>query len=174
MQIGEGYDSRYEGSSGRERAAREDQTHFGRAMMDARDNIISMSAEAGMPEVLVPLLAEAAEPINQLVGRVDAFVRAGVDQPPGRALDLLAAMSAVECGVADVSVAMDNMNATSQIAGSILSTITNTLSKIKSALGKAGAWLWSLISHLTSPKEWSVKGSISIAGLANAEIEVKF
>lgn len=49
-----------------------------------------------------------------------------------------------------------------------------SLQALFNTLGKVGAWLWSVIQSLLTPKSWSIEGGVGFPGLASAKMIVSF
>ncbi|MBV9670151.1 MAG: hypothetical protein JOZ43_04270 [Acidobacteriales bacterium] len=64
----------------------------------------------------------------------------------------------------------------SKVAQSVQAALTTIRLSLMPLLRKFLAKLWSIISHLLTPKEWKLKGKVgnTVLGLAEAEIEITF
>lgn len=109
--------------------------------------------------------------VHQLIGTLHALVDAGPGQPPDLAFSAYAQFSALESAV-DNAPTYDE----SRLPFLVKESITKTWAWIKAALKRGWKRLWSLISHLTRVKEWSVGGTAStgVLGMAQAQISVTF
>ena len=108
--------------------------------------------------------------VHQLIGTVHALVDAGPGQPPDLAFSATAQFLALEGAV-------DNAPSPAPEDGrQLLDEARQTWAWIKLALKRGWKRLWSLISHLTRVKEWSVNGTIDtgLPGTAEAQISVTF
>jgi len=80
----------------------------------------------------------------------------------------------------DIMMASSATSPRSWMAQKIAQPVQSALLKLKSylmpLLKKFLSKLWSIISHLLTPKEWKLKGKVgnTVLGLAEAEIEITF
>lgn len=121
------------------------------------------------------LLDDLREAVDRLVAIVDALVAAGVGQSSDRALEAVTTMSALQDGVAEMQAG--TVRSGSAGAGGLVAKgqpVSKILAWIMKTLSRAAKWLCVLISHLLTPKEWSLTGGIGLPGLANASISVTF
>jgi hypothetical protein len=115
----------------------------------------------------IPQYAEALrDSVHQLIGTLHALVDAGPSQPPDLAFSAVAQFFALKSAV-------DNAPSLKNIPAGIPPVSWDWT---KSAVERAWTRLWSLISHLTRVKEWSVSGSIGtgLSDMAQAQISVTF
>lgn len=122
---------------------------------------------------VAPRREDLLQAIRQLVSTLDAFVHTGPGQPPELAFSAVAQYSALE---SDIDDAASDDEETAASSTGLVGGVKHVWNWIKKTLKKVGARLWSLISHLTKVKEWSVKGSVGVPllGLGNAEISLTF
>jgi hypothetical protein len=110
--------------------------------------------------------------IQQLIATLREFVDAGPGQPPDLAFSATAQYSALETDINDAAPEDGGTDLTLAPSGAV----KRAWESIKKLLSKGWSRLWSLISHLTKVKEWSVGGSIGVPflGLGQAQISVTF
>ena len=125
------------------------------------------------------LLHDLRDAVDRLIKIVDALVAAGVDQPPGRALGAVTTMSAVQDGIAEIQAGFEGTGTAGMArlvtAGQPVSkALAKSPASIMKTLNRAAKWSWALISQLLTPKEWSLTGGITLPGLSDASISVKF
>jgi hypothetical protein len=115
--------------------------------------------------------------VHQLIGTVRALVDAGPGQPPDLAFSAVAQFLALEGAVDNApTLEPDDRRRVEPSYVSLSEEVRKTWDWIKHALKLAWKRLWSLVSHLTRVKEWSVNGTISsgLPGTAQAQISVTF
>jgi hypothetical protein len=114
--------------------------------------------------------------LDQATRRLGATIRTLAEAKPEEARDLsVSAMAQLQALESDIDEAEDQTTSASVVAVQI-GKVGTVFSSIKKALTKAWKRLWSLISHLTTVKEWSVSGQAGtgILGFAQATITVTF
>lgn len=135
---------------------------------EARDGINEVVREHG---VEVEQTAGLAESIDRLAAAVDALSRTVLallaELRAGRSGGSLAVVAMVQKPVADGAVAEAETVASD-------GPVQKMLRAIKRALDRAGEWLWSMIIHLATIREWSLGGKVKVPGLAEASLTVTF
>jgi hypothetical protein len=112
--------------------------------------------------------AGLAQAIDRLTVAVDALTRTVAalmeELKAGRSGGSLAAVAVIQKPVAD-SAAEEAVSAAAS-AG----LAQRALRAIVAKLGQVGEWLWSMIIHLVTIREWSLGGKIKVPGIAEASI----
>ena len=106
-------------------------------------------------------LAEAVGALNRTVTALRKELEAGRG---GGSLPVVAVVqntTAVGASEDAVSVAHDGL-------------VRKALEKIVEKLHSAGQWLWNMIIHLVTIREWSLGGKLKVPGLAEASLNVTF
>jgi hypothetical protein len=114
--------------------------------------------------------------LDRATGRLAATVRTLADAEPDEARDLsVSAMAQLQALESDIDEAEDQATSASVVSVQV-GKVGTVFTSIKKALSKAWKRLWSLISHLTTVKEWSVSGQAGtgVLGFAQATITVTF
>ena len=88
-------------------------------------------------------------------------------------------MSAVQDGIAEIQAGFEGTGTAGMArlvtAGQPVSkALAKSPASIMKTLNRAAKWSWALISQLLTPKEWSLTGGITLPGLSDASISVKF
>jgi hypothetical protein len=113
-------------------------------------------------------LRDVANEISLLKQTADKMLTAETDQSSALALEAVTTASVTEGDLAEMQGAAQSVTTTS---GNIVS---RTLALARNTLNQAVKWLLNLISHLVTPKEWTLTGGIQMPGLAQATISVTF
>jgi hypothetical protein len=95
------------------------------------------------------------------------MVTAGPEQLPSLGLEAVTTASVIDDSLVELR---DDAATVAKDSGNVRKTLTR-ISRIWAGTVK---WLWNLISHLLTPKEWSLTGGVQMPGLAHASISVTF
>jgi hypothetical protein len=95
------------------------------------------------------------------------MITAEPDQLPSLGLEAVTTASVFDDGLVELrdaaaTIATDSGN------------VRKALARISKIWTRTVKWLWNLISHLLTPKEWSLAGGVQMPGLAHASISVTF
>jgi hypothetical protein len=103
-----------------------------------------------------------------LVQISDELPTAGTGQASSLGLEAVTTGSVIEDDLVEIQ---DAAGSVATASGRIVS---KTLAWVMRIWKRSAKWLWNLISHLLTPKEWSFTGGIGMPGLVNASISVTF
>ena len=135
---------------------------------ETHEGISELISEHGAEVAQTAGLAEA---IDRLTEAVDALTRTVVallgELRAGRGGGSLAAVAVMQKPVADG--AAEEAKAVAP-EGPVKRALQTILGKLK----RAGEWLWSMIIHLVTIREWSLGGKIGVPGLGEASFTVTF
>jgi hypothetical protein len=136
---------------------------------DTREGINELIREH---ESAIAQTAGLAQAIDRLTAAVDALTRTVAalmeELKAGRSAGSLGAVAVIQKPVAD-SAAEEAVSAAAS-AG----VVQRALRAIVAKLDRIGEWLWSMIIHLVTIREWSLGGKMKIPGIAEASINVTF
>jgi hypothetical protein len=168
--------------------------------MSSKDGYDRLEAVAAERDLLLGYLDQVSDGISQLSGlgvgsypdagsragklaeldratdRLAATIQALAEAEPDEARDLsVSAMAQLQALESDIDDAEDQATSASVVSVQV-GKVGTVFTSIKKALSKAWKRLWSLISHLTTVKEWSVSGQVGsgVLGFAQATITVTF
>lgn len=115
---------------------------------------------AGLPEK-VDRLAVAVEALTRTVTALSAEARAGRDVSP------LVPVAVMQKPVVDGA-------AEEAVAAAPDGPVQKVLRKVLGTLKRAAEWLWSMLIHLATVREWTLGGEVHIPGLAKASLNITF
>jgi hypothetical protein len=135
---------------------------------EARSGIGELRDEYGAEVAQTPGLTEA---VDRLAVAVDALTRT--------VMALLEELKAGRSGGSLAAVAVMQKPAADGAADEAVSTapdgpVRRILRGILRKLDRAGEWLWSMIVHLATIREWSLGGKVKVPGFAEASLTVTF
>ncbi|WP_367321801.1 hypothetical protein [Streptomyces sp. HUAS ZL42] len=121
-----------------------------------------LAREPGMSQQFIPQLKSSTDDIMRDIERITGD---GYAPTPQDGLIMVTTVTAVR---GDVDTAQR------VAAESGKPRIAKIVAKIRALLDRAAEWIQSLISRLLTPKEWTISGGITFAGMANASISITF
>ncbi len=124
------------------------------------DYAAEVAQTAGLSEKL-DRLSVAVEALIRTVTTLSAEARAGRD------VSSLVPVAVMQKPVADGA-------AEDAVAAAPDGPVQKVLHKILGTLKRAAEWLWSMILHLTTVREWSLGGEVHVPGIAMANLTVTF
>lgn len=134
-------------------------------MEDKSEALEEMLQAAGMPSERLKDVRDEIDVLKQLI---DELLTARPEDARSLAWEALNTASVIEGDLTEMEDAAERVATAS---GSIASKTLKRIMKIWSGIAR---WLWNFISHLLTPKEWSLSGGIQMPGLAHASISVTF
>lgn len=125
-----------------------------------RNYAAEMAQTEGLPEKL-DRLSTAVEALTRTVTALSVEARAG------RNVSSLVPVAVVQKPVAD-GAAVEAVEAAPD------GPVKKILGKILGALKRAAEWLWSMLIHLATIREWSLGGEVHVPVFAKASLEITF
>jgi hypothetical protein len=124
----------------------------------------------------VTIFAELERACGQLAATTREITAAGPGQSPQLAFAAVSQLRLVESDVDDAEAMTDDLAPAQFALGPGMHRPSTVFASIRKTLSKAWRALWTLISHLTKVREWSITGEAGSGtlGFAKASIEVTF
>jgi hypothetical protein len=138
-------------------------------LREAHEGVNDLRREHWAEVDQTPGLAEAIDRLTAAVDALSRTVAALIEElKAGRGGGSLAAVAVMQKPVAD-GAAEEAVSAAAS-DGAVQRALRVILGKLK----RAGEWLWSMIIHLVTIREWSVGGEVGLPGFGKARLTVTF